>query len=373
MKARYALFATLLLLPLVAACGNGDYRPEAIGEEGVVTVVMDSSQWAGPVGEAVRGAIGAYIGTLPAPEPAFELRQVSLRSQNDLDGVMRLKNVVFVAALSDSTNEARFLRSRLGEGAEATIREQGGAVIAKDDLWRQAQQVVYVTAPDTSALRETLAQQAGQIRAVLNTKTRTRLTRDMFDRGRQQDLEARLLEEHGFAVSVQHDYQVAIDTTRFVWLRRVLPDTWRSLFVYYEENADPRKLTPEWIYATRDSLAARYILGNLGDHAAIDYRRPLETENVNFLGRYAFETRGLWYMVSIDAEGNRVQQNAMGGPFLTYAFYDQESGRLYLIDGMVFAPGYEKREFLRQMEVIAHTFRTQAEAAPRPQQAAATR
>ncbi len=51
----------------------------------------------------------------------------------------------------------------------------------------------------------------------------------------------------------------------------------------------------------------------------------------------------------------------MGGPFLTYTFYDQATGRIYMIDGMVFAPGYSKREFLRQMEVIAHTFRTRAE------------
>ena len=52
----------------------------------------------------------------------------------------------------------------------------------------------------------------------------------------------------------------------------------------------------------------------------------------------------------------------MGGPFLTYTFYDQPSGRIYIIDGMVFAPGYNKREFLRQLEVIAHTFRSQQDA-----------
>ncbi|MYJ45783.1 MAG: DUF4837 family protein, partial [Rhodothermaceae bacterium] len=40
------------------------------------------------------------------------------------------------------------------------------------------------------------------------------------------------------------------------------------------------------------------------------------------------------------------------------AFYDEPSGRLYLIDGMVFAPNFSKREFMRQMEVIAYTFRT---------------
>ena len=40
---------------------------------------------------------------------------------------------------------------------------------------------------------------------------------------------------------------VAIDTTQFVWLRRVLSDTWRSMFVYYEEDGNPENLTAEWI------------------------------------------------------------------------------------------------------------------------------
>jgi len=181
----------------------------------------------------------------------------------------------------------------------------------------------------------------------------------MFEKGQQPDIEARIMERHGFAVNVQHDYFVAIDTTDFVWLRRVLSDTWRSLFIYYEDNADPSDLTPEWIYEKRDALTKKYVQGNMGGYVTIDYRRPLETENINFLDHYGFETRGLWHMVGEDENGDTIPFG-MGGGFLTYAFYDQETSRIYLIDGMVFAPGYAKREFLRQMEVIAYTFRSQA-------------
>jgi hypothetical protein len=51
----------------------------------------------------------------------------------------------------------------------------------------------------------------------------------------------------------------------------------------------------------------------------------------------------------------------MGGPFVNYAFYDQPSDRVYFIDGSVFAPTYDKLQFIRQMEVIARTFRTREE------------
>ena len=30
----------------------------------------------------------------------------------------------------------------------------------------------------------------------------------------------------------------------FIWLRRILSDTWRSVFIYYEENADPSSVDP---------------------------------------------------------------------------------------------------------------------------------
>ena len=95
---------------------------------------------------------------------------------------------------------------------------------------------------------------------------------------------------------------------------------------------------------------------------AIDIRRELNTENIDFMGRFAYETRGLWHMIGRDEDRNMVEYG-MGGPFLNYTFYDEDTGRLYMIDGMVFAPGYDKREFLRQMEVIAYTFRTRTDVA----------
>jgi hypothetical protein len=67
---------------------------------------------------------------------------------------------------------------------------------------------------------------------------------------------------------------------------------------------------------------------------------------------------------SVNAEPSlgKYVELGMGGPFVNYSFYDQASGRLYLIDGSVFAPGYDKLDFLRHMEIIARTFRTQQDA-----------
>ena len=62
-------------------------------------------------------------------------------------------------------------------------------------------------------------------------------------------------------------------------------------------------------------------------------------------------------MVGYDQEGT-IRSAGGGGPFVNYSFYDEEQARIYMIDGMVFAPKHDKRELLRQAEAIAYTLRS---------------
>jgi hypothetical protein len=319
-------------------------------------------RWAGDVGEALREELAPFIGTLPAPERLFSLRRVSLLNAGTIDTIQKQKNIVIAAPLSDSTREARYLRARLDSASVAAVMGGQYAVVARPDLWRDDQLVYYILAADAEGLRAALREHGEDIRYAFNTITRERMEVDMFDKGRQPSIEQRLLDDHQFAVNAQHDYFVGVDTTNFVWLRRVVSaDSWRSLFVWYTDELSPADLTPEWVMGVRDRLTQAYVQGNMGGYVEIDERRPLEAENINFLDRFAYEIRGLWHMVGPDERTGEIVPYGMGGPFLTYAFYDQPTGRTYVIDGMVFAPGFEKREFLRQMEVIAHTFRTREE------------
>jgi hypothetical protein len=344
------------------ACESLEYRPTAAGKEGEILVVMDSTTWNGPLREVLQEELAPWIATLPAPEPLFNLRRAGLGSQRAVDAVRIVKNVVFAEPLTSGTPEAEFLRSRLDSALVEAVLAGSTFAVSRPDLWREQQQVFYVLGATEDDVARALQANGEDLRYAFNRITRERMRREMFDRGRQADLERLLMDRHEFAVNAQHDYFVAMDTTNFVWLRRVISsETWRSLFVWYTDELSPAELTAEWVVDTRDRLTRAYVNGNLGDYVQVDRRRPLESENVNFLDRFGYEIRGLWHMVGDDEAGGTVEFG-MGGPFLTYAFYDQPTGRTYLIDGMVFAPGFEKRDFLRQLEVIAHTFRTKQDA-----------
>lgn len=351
----------LFFVPLLLLLGcEIDSRPQATGPDDEVTVVMDEEHWEGELGEAVRYEIADYVMTHPVPEPPFELQPLSIQDEQTLNQIRARKNVLIVAPLSDTTYEAQFLQSLLSEDAREAVTDGGTAVVSRRDLWRRGQNVFFVTANSAEELIQTVADDADSIRDTFNVAIQERVRNDMFNRGRQYDLEEELMENHGFAVNAQADFQAAIDTTNFVWLRRILSDTERSFFVYYEEDADPGDLSPEWAIAKRDSLGQAYFHGSLGGWIEIDQRGPLETREIDFNGRYGYEIRGLWGMFGEDDDGRRFPWG-MGGSFVSYAVYDEPSGRIYLIDGAVFAPGHGNHRFLRQMEAMATTFRTREE------------
>ena len=355
---------TVSLLFILAGC-EGDFRPRAVGPEGEVTVIMDSTHWTGAPGEALRDNVAPWIETLPVSERYFELRHLEL-SERTFSRIKDMKNVIIASSLSDSTNETSFLRRRLSDEAEQAILNGQTAVVPKPDLWRRSQRIYYVAAATPDDLAQTFRSEGSGIRSTFKEVTLQRMEQEMYEDERQFALEDTLMNRHDFAVNVQHDFQIAVDTTTategFVWLRRILAETRREFFIYYAEDVGPDDITPEWIHATRDSLTRTHLRGNVQGFVNIDYRRPLETTQLSFLDRYGFETRGLWYMAIEDDGPTDLQPVGGGGPFVSYTFYDQATDRVYMLDGSVFAPDHDKLSFLRHMEVMARTFRTAADA-----------
>ena len=180
----------------------------------------------------------------------------------------------------------------------------------------------------------------------------------MFDAGRQREIEAELLASRGWTVAMQHDYVQVQDSTvtvagrtgDFIRFRRVIPDSWRDFFVFTQDGV--RELPSEdEVDRVTDGLLEVFARGEEDDaYVQQDFRRPMVRETRPLAGREASELRGMWFMV----------EDLMGGAFIRYAFLDPETDRLYLYYGMTFAPSrtLDKREFLRQMEAIATTFRT---------------
>ena len=72
---------------------------------------------------------------------------------------------------------------------------------------------------------------------------------------------------------------------------------------------------------------------------------PIVTE-FKMKDTYTIEMQGLWRM----HEGY-----AMGGPFISLTQLDEKRNKVITVEGFVFAPAHQKREFVRQMEAILYS------------------
>ena len=45
----------------------------------------------------------------------------------------------------------------------------------------------------------------------------------------------------------------------------------------------------------------------------------------------------------------------MGGPFYSLTTYDEKSGMLVTVEGYVYAPFFEKREYMREVEAVVRS------------------
>ena len=364
---RPALFAFLFVvvagLVVLTGCEAVAGQGNARGDIEEILIVTDSSTWEGPAGEAIRAELAPPIATLPGNQGAFRLNFQQLTGRF-FDQLKQRRAVVFAAPIDAEGPIGDFIRARVGEDNLDAVR--GGGVAAfnvRPDLWANGQLVVVATAADDRALAEQFLERGPELRAAFADLARENTAQEMFARLRQEDLEQDLLDAHGYRVQIQHDYVQVQDTTAtaggvdgsFVRYRRVLSDTWRDFFVFAADGVEGLP-PPAQIDRITNDLLETFARGSLdSSYVQVDDQRAMTTDTAEIAGRPARETRGFWYMTG----------DVMGGAFVRYAFVDEATDRLYVYYGMTFAPDrrLDKRKFLRQMEAVAYTFRTEADLA----------
>ena len=346
-----------ILLVALTGCEAIVGTPKAVGEIPEVLVVADSTTWEGPVGDAIRAELGQTILTLPNNQGAFKLRHRPLTPRT-YESIQRARNVIIAAPIDEQSLVGEFLRERIDASSQQAIRENRAVGInLRPDYWSQNQLVVLATAADDRTLTNQILQRGPELREAYDELAFEATYRDMFDRGRQVALEDSIAKRYGWSINLQHDYLLVQDssltvgghTGQFVRARRVLTDTWRDFFVFVEEDVQEVPPVDELDQLTNGLLEvfARGMLDSA--YVQMDALSPVVQDTVQIAEQDALETRGLW----------RMKNDLMGGAYLRYAFVDPESNRLFLYYGMVFAPNrkLDKREFVRQMEVIGRTVR----------------
>jgi hypothetical protein len=125
-------------------------------------------------------------------------------------------------------------------------------------------------------------------------------------------------------------------------------DMGKWIFVHWVDNVSPEYLNEDSVRSIRNRLTRQFYTDK-SDSSYISIAKDYYmTSEVNFNGKYAILTQGLWEEVPKGKEG----------PFVNYTFYDEKSMRVYMLDGCIYAPRHYKRNLIQQVDVLLQSFMT---------------
>lgn len=347
---KFFLSISIIGMLLFAACG-GDYRPVSIGAVDEVYVVMDSTEWNSKTALAIEETFGKGIETLPGYEPTYRLVFRDFNSNDELDEIRKLKNLIFAAPIDSEDNVARLIRALLSDEVEERVNSGESFAFPLSDRWARDQWVLLLSSTSDDELAEKIRNSESSLVDHLMEREFERREREIYRRGEQVAISDTLWNRYGWKVRMQHDYVQTVDTTNVKVFRRSLPDNDRWMMAWWEDDVEGIGFIDEdWINATRDSLLQKYVQGSReGSYVTTEYRSPRNviTRQMDRDDRIiGYETLGTW----------RMTNDFMGGPFANFTYYDPETKRLFMIEYGQFAPSVSKRRFVRQFRTMGRTF-----------------
>jgi hypothetical protein len=322
----------LLLLSIVIVFGSCDSNKDkkriyidSNGRMNHLLIVMNNSKWNGDTGDKLKEIIMTPILGMPQEENQFDVSQVPRASFGKMFKASR--NVLIVGI--DSVNNFQ----------------------AKQNVYAKPQQIVKITGTSDKQLIEMLELYKEQmiltfkkfdIENVQRTHLKKSYAATRFE----------TLNYLGLEMTIPKFFKKVDDTGEFLWLRQHLSggiakgDSSSNILVYSIPMPESKKGLVETISKMRDTIGKKHIPGRDEDMFMITEKlytpRVFQTKLDE---KPTYLTYGKW----------EVLNDFMAGPFLNYAIEDVKNNRWIVIEGFVYAPSVEKRDYMFEIEAILKT------------------
>jgi hypothetical protein len=302
---------------------NERVLPRSSGKSGNLLVVVDSFYWNNKTGEAIMQAFAKEQEGLPQREPLFDI--IQLPQQHFAQIFKTNRNIILVEIKPNSKNK----------------------LTINSDVWAESQLVVTISAPTDEIAAQTIEKNAKALADYFNNKELERLNQ-RFNQKSNPKASGVLRTLFNLEMNLESYYRVAIEDSNFVWLRKDKTagehPINQGLMVYSYPYTSDSTFSVNSLVEKRNEFTKKYIKGAADSTFMQTYVEYLPKEKeISINGLYAKELRGLWL----------IKGDFMGGPFVNYTFVDEKRNRVICIDGYVFAPKFDKREFLRELEAFA--------------------
>ena len=298
--------------------------PNISGKAGEVIVVIDKGNWEGVVGTALRDSLACETPYLPQREPLFGLVNVP---QNAFTNMFQIhRNIIYV-------------------NVNSTVTEPG--IVIRKDVWATPQTVIYVNAADSESAAQIIAENSAIMVTTIEQAERDRIIRNI-KKYEELKLAQTVRDMVGGSPHFPSGYKLKKRTSDFIWIEYAIQDVTQGILVYqYPVEEGKQMLSLDSIIENSNEILKNNVPGMFDNtymttstavRPGIEYKR--------YKGLEFAEVRGFW----------EVYNDYMGGPFVSHAFYSQDGQNVIVLQGFVYAPKYDKRQYLRQVESVIYSF-----------------
>ncbi|MFC1628095.1 DUF4837 family protein [Gemmatimonadota bacterium] len=362
---RILLLALGLLVSIVVM---GCERPldSAFGDRKQIVIFADEANW-NLFGDQLKGIFEREVKT-PRSELIFNVRHETLDKWKFFS---RYYHLLLCGAINEDTPTALRIRELLSDEVEQRIlQEQRGRAIVTRDPYATGQVLMIITADTVDRLQEYLQSAREHIFGLMDEHLDELISTLIYREDEQYAIEDSLLTDYNFTLRVPWGFRMNTDFADENFVRMIKYALERWFYAYWIPDEEIDEQGAAWVRALeglggqidRNEEIDLNVIDSLGQQAMgfrdqicrlyYDGDRVTRDQTaatlVEFQGRWAMRLYGLW--------GNT--EKLAGGPFVSYCFYDQDTRRLWWLDGAVFAPNQPKETQLRQMDVMLNTFVT---------------
>lgn len=325
------IFCFLVALVALVSCGHSGKAllPNVSGKAGEVIVVLDKSEWEGNLGGAVRDLLACDCPWLAQKEPLYSLINVIPSGFVDMFKVHR--NIVFFEI-------------------DPQAKKEG--VILRNDVWASPQCVIQVSAFDAESALALLNENSEIIVNALEQAERDRVINNtlLYE---EKSIAPQVREIMGGSPHFPSGYKLLKKTDDFIWIADEKQYTTQGVLIYkYPATAGGDEFSRDNIIAHRNEALKENVPGMFENTYMTTTEYVMPTVSfMKYKGRDFAQTRGFW----------EVFNDYMGGPFVSHSFYSQDGKDVIVLDAFVYAPKYDKRQYLRQVESLLYSFEWNSE------------
>lgn len=304
------------VLVLLLGCQSSEVKLNSIGKESELLIICDDDLYKTDAVKAIIAVLTNDYPALPQQESLFDVIRINESGFSEL--FRRHKSILKIEVSSEET--------------KLTVKRNEYA----------NQQAVLQLKINKQQLNDTLSgHRLGLSAADFFSKEDRKLRINKLNKAYSKKISEIAIRNFGFKISVPEDFFIARDDNNCLWLRRETSNTTSSILIYsIPANAD---MNPVLV---RDSITKVHIPGpSEGSFMIINKEFEPVVYSDSLLNHPATITRGIWKM----------ENDFMGGPFVNFCFTDTIQKRTLFIDAFVYAPKFDKRDYINRLMAIIYS------------------